>query len=116
MQCDKKKESNKRMESTMSLTKSAKLVLLLIVGSFVSPSVQAQSFTTLFSFNSVNGAFPAAGVIRDSAGNFYGTTEFAGGAGSGNVFKLDATGMNETVLSPLSVISNDWNPQATVIL
>src|SRR5258708_826910 len=115
MQCDKKKESNKRRESTMSLTKSAKLVLLLIVGSFVSPSVQAQSFTTLFSFNSVNGAFPAAGVIRDSAGNFYGTTEFAGGTGSGNVFKLDATGMNETVLFQFTGGTDGGHPRGSVI-
>jgi len=51
--------------------------LVLVVGSVVAPSAQAQTLLPLFSFNSVNGAFPAAGVIRDSTGNFYGTTEFA---------------------------------------
>jgi uncharacterized repeat protein (TIGR03803 family) len=36
-------------------------------------------------------------LIRDSAGNFYGTTYYGGTAGHGTVFKLDPTG-NQTVL------------------
>jgi uncharacterized repeat protein (TIGR03803 family) len=45
-----------------------------------------------------DGANPAAGLIQDAAGNFYGTT-YQGGAelASGTVFKLDSTG-HETVL------------------
>src|SRR5205814_1811028 len=38
-----------------------------------------------------------AGLIRDAAGNLYGTTFTGGAFGFGTVFKLDATG-NETVL------------------
>src|SRR6266478_4006160 len=45
-----------------------------------------------------NGAFAAvAGVIRDSAGNLYGTTPYGGRANAGVVYKLDPTG-HETVL------------------
>jgi uncharacterized repeat protein (TIGR03803 family) len=53
--------------------------------------------TVLHSFTGgADGRFPEAGVIRDSAGNLYGTTSY-GGVGAGVVYKLDATG-HETVL------------------
>lgn len=45
--------------------------------------------TVLYSFaGQVDGANPAGGVIRDSAGNFYGTTRRGGKEGSGTVFRL----------------------------
>jgi uncharacterized repeat protein (TIGR03803 family) len=53
--------------------------------------------TVLYSFpGGPEGAFPFAGVIRDGAGNFYGTTADGGGpageGGHGVVFKLTAAG------------------------
>lgn len=56
--------------------------------------------TVLFSFDKVNGAFPHAGLVRDAAGNFYGTTFDGGPLGNpqlGVVFELDVSG-HETVL------------------
>ena len=58
--------------------------------------------TVLYSFTGgTDGGKPQAGLIRDSAGNIYGTTTFGGIAsgysGYGVVFKLDTTG-TETVL------------------
>jgi uncharacterized repeat protein (TIGR03803 family) len=53
--------------------------------------------TVLHSFSRVDGAGPYAGLIRDPAGNFYGTTYYGGAANQGVVFKLDAAGV-ETVL------------------
>ena len=44
-----------------------------------------------------DGAWPNEGVIRDSAGNLYGTTSQGGTAGWGVVYKLDTAG-HETVL------------------
>jgi uncharacterized repeat protein (TIGR03803 family) len=44
-----------------------------------------------------DGGGPHGGVLRDAAGNFYGTTPYGGPRGSGTVFKLDTTG-GETVL------------------
>jgi uncharacterized repeat protein (TIGR03803 family) len=44
-----------------------------------------------------DGARPYAGLIRDSEGNLYGTTELGGDAQFGTVFKLDPGGV-ETVL------------------
>ena len=37
----------------------------------------------------VDGSYPFAGVILDSAGNLYGTTEFGGTYGEGVVFKIE---------------------------
>jgi uncharacterized repeat protein (TIGR03803 family) len=62
--------------------------------------------TVLYNFRGgSDGAGPAATLIRDSAGNFYGTTfeggdpacSFGEGSGCGTIFKLDASG-KETVL------------------
>lgn len=63
--------------------------------------------TVLYSFcsqpNCADGWFPVAGVIFDSAGNLYGTTQ-AGGLGCGTVFELTPTGANwnEQVLHSVS--------------
>jgi uncharacterized repeat protein (TIGR03803 family) len=59
----------------------------------------AGKLTVLHSFMGypTDGSSPWAGLIRDFAGNFYGTTIFAGASNNGVVFKLDATG-KETVL------------------
>jgi uncharacterized repeat protein (TIGR03803 family) len=66
-------------------------------------SVEAQTFTVLYTFNGVDGASPYAGLIRDNAGNLYGTTGGGGSAcstggqnGCGTVFKLNKG--KETVL------------------
>ncbi len=55
--------------------------------------------TVLYNFiGGADGLYPEANVIRDAAGNLYGTTNQGGGAASaGVVFKLDSTG-HETVL------------------
>jgi uncharacterized repeat protein (TIGR03803 family) len=49
--------------------------------------------TTLYSFDYAHGGNPTAALAEDSAGNFYGTTEFVGGfGGEGAVFKYAASG------------------------
>jgi uncharacterized repeat protein (TIGR03803 family) len=54
--------------------------------------------TVLYSFTGgADGGYPLAGVIQDSAGNSYGTTNGGGASGAGVVFKVDKAG-NETVL------------------
>lgn len=70
-------------------------------------TTQGQTFTVLHSFtgSTADGANPTAGLVRDPAGNLYGTTAFGGltncsvfgDVGCGTVFKLDPSG-NETVL------------------
>jgi uncharacterized repeat protein (TIGR03803 family) len=57
--------------------------------------------TVLYSFcsaaNCADGQLPYAGLIRDAAGNLYGTTAYGGANNGGTVFKLDKNG-HETVL------------------
>src|ERR1039458_6513736 len=74
--------------------------------------------TVLFTFTGTlsggDGKVPWAGVIRDSAGNLYGTTVFSGTAGQGVVYKLDTTG-HETVLYSFTGGADGGNPSAGVI-
>lgn len=89
------------------------LALMIALGlGMVFPSAHAQS--TLFSFNGANGNIPAAGVVRDSAGNLYGTT-FYGGLGSGVVFKLEPSG-KETTLHKFTCGSDGCSSSAPLIL
>jgi uncharacterized repeat protein (TIGR03803 family) len=54
--------------------------------------------TVLYSFTGgADGAYPIAGLVQDSARNFYGTTLDGGAAGKGTIYKVDPTG-HESVL------------------
>src|SRR5450631_558414 len=54
---------------------------------------QAQTFSTLHNFTgSPDGAGPAGGLIRDSAGNLYGTTLSGGDQNVGTIFEVDSQG------------------------
>jgi len=63
------------------------------------PSLES---TLLYQFvgGSADGAYPYAGLVADSSGNLYGTTNGGGAAGLGTVFKLTPSGSTytETVL------------------
>jgi len=66
--------------------------------------------TTLYSFtNGSDGGTPYAGVIRDAAGNLYGTAFFGGTGGFGTVFKLDPEN-NFTVLYSFTGGEDGGNP------
>ena len=74
--------------------------------------------SVLYTFtNGADGGFPYAGLIRDAAGNFYGTTMWGGTHGAGVVFELDTTG-HETVLYTFCAKTNctdGGNPVARLI-
>jgi len=79
--------------------------------------------TVLHNFAGPDGAFPAAALIRDAAGNLFGTTTLGGSgrctgnpAGCGVVFKLDTTG-KITVLHNFSGYPKDGEfPLASLLL
>ena len=81
------------------------------------PSAHAQTYQVLYSFSGgADGGTPRAGVVRDRAGNLYGTTEWGGAFGHGVVFKLD-TANNQTVLHSFAGGPNDGShPWAPVTL
>jgi uncharacterized repeat protein (TIGR03803 family) len=77
--------------------------------------------TALYSFeDGSDGYFPVAGLIMDSAGNLYGTTEDGGTGcvttnGCGTVFKLAPNG-TETVLYAFTNGSDGGYPEAGLIM
>ena len=54
----------------------------------VSAQVPAYQEKLLYSFTGAQGFYPYAGLVRDSAGNLYGTTNTGGTGGGGTVFGL----------------------------
>jgi uncharacterized repeat protein (TIGR03803 family) len=64
-----------------------------------------------------DGAFPAAGLTWDWAGNLYGTTAYGGSdeTDTGTVFKIDPKTGNETVIYDLGY-TDPQNPSAGVVL
>ncbi len=83
----------------ISISKSCAFAVALMMGFAASaPSAHGQTFTVLHSFKGgTDGEGPNGGVVRDAAGNLYGTTAHGGAFGNGTVFKLDTMG-RETVL------------------
>jgi uncharacterized repeat protein (TIGR03803 family) len=61
--------------------------ILIAAFIFVSSALTGVNETVIFDFSEADGGLPTAGVISDSSGNLYGTTE-AGGDGVGTVFEL----------------------------
>ncbi len=86
------------------------LIRLLLLLFFLASNAAAQTETVNvlhnFAGGTTDGRFPEAGLIRDAAGNLYGTTYFGGSSvcqyGCGTIFKLD-TSNNFTVLHNFSV-------------
>src|SRR5690242_11722430 len=94
------------MDAPMARTRGSwcarALALLFSLGLASAASAQARTLTVLHTFGNINdGADPQAGLIRDSAGNFYGVTSGGGTHNLGTVFKLDSSGV-ETVLYSFS--------------
>lgn len=71
--------------------------------------------TVLHAFSGAHDGWnPTGRLIRDDAGNLYGTTQFGGLYGHGTAFKIDAAG-NETILHHFRGGSDGSNPVAGVV-
>ncbi|HEY6292743.1 MAG TPA: choice-of-anchor tandem repeat GloVer-containing protein [Terriglobia bacterium] len=97
------------------------IATVLLLTGLVAQRAQAQNYTVVYDFTGgADGGGPFAGLIRDAAGNSYGTTEYGGdlscffGEGCGVVFKLDPAG-NETVLYTFTGGPDGALPEAGVI-
>jgi uncharacterized repeat protein (TIGR03803 family) len=92
-------EAGNREDPMKSLRVCAALQICCVMTMLIVPSAQGQTFKILHSFTGeTDGAFPYAGLVQDSEGNFYGTTlSGEGKSGLGTVFELSKTG-KETVL------------------
>jgi uncharacterized repeat protein (TIGR03803 family) len=89
--------------------------VLALGGVGASQSAEAQTFSVLHSFTGgADGANPYAGLIQDSTGNFYGTTQLGGTSNLGAVFKLDPTG-TEIVLHSFAGGADGANPYSGLV-
>jgi uncharacterized repeat protein (TIGR03803 family) len=93
---------------------SAALAFAVMIGVVGVRSVQAQTFNTLVNFDVSNGALPSGSLVRDKAGNLYGTTEIGGSSFDGTVFMVDASGV-ETVLYNFTGGTDGGNPVAGLV-
>jgi uncharacterized repeat protein (TIGR03803 family) len=90
------------------------LALLLALIGLAQPS-PAQTYKVLHSFTGADGANPEfVLLVRDSSGDFYGTTSNGGAFGDGVVFKLDAGG-KEKILHSFTGGSDGRSPAAGLI-
>jgi uncharacterized repeat protein (TIGR03803 family) len=91
------------------------LAILLLPAMIATRSAQAKSYSVVYAFKSgTDGAYPMADLIRDGAGNFYGTTYGGGDSGLGTVFMVDPTG-DETVLYSFQAGADGQYPQAALV-
>jgi uncharacterized repeat protein (TIGR03803 family) len=88
--------------------------LVFLAALVVTPSASAQTYSILHSFKGgTDGSNPKGDLLRDAAGNIYGTT-VSGGKNFGVVFKLSATG-TETILYTFKGGADGGSPQAGLI-
>lgn len=110
----------------MKVINAITLAVVLCFGTAAMQLAPAQSFTLLHAFaGSPDGAVPVAGLIQDSAGNLYGTTQQGGNTGGacansgmngcGVIFKIDPSG-NETVLYKFTGGADGEFPSSALVL
>ena len=80
------------------------LLIMLMMAATVARPAAAQTFSVLHEFAGVptDGSGPRGGLVRDAAGNFFGTTFTGGSDGEGTIFKLTPAGQ-ESVLFNFSI-------------
>lgn len=80
---------------------------------------QAQTFTVLHRFAgfSTDGRSPQSALVRDGAGNLYGTTLYGGKYGGGTVFRLDTAGKPTILLNFFRDTNLDYgfHPTASLV-
>ena len=80
-----------------------------------SSSPSGYDFKVLHTFTGgADGAYPVAALLRDAAGNLYGTTSQGGGTHNGVVFKLSPAGI-ETVLYSFTNGADGYFPAAGLV-
>ena len=69
-----------------------KISQALLVTTLLLTTANAQTFKVLYAFSFSDGSSPNGDLIRDPAGNLYGTTQFGGTSNRGLIYKLNANG------------------------
>src|SRR6266849_4962056 len=96
--------------------------LLVTIALVVAGDAQTNTQNVMYHFGSspADGVYPFGGVVRDAAGNLYGTTWSGGGSlncspysGCGTVFMLDGSG-NESILHAFTGGTDGAGPVASL--
>jgi len=89
-------------------------ILGLVLG--ISPAALGQStLVTIHTFSGPDGSYSYAPLVRDGAGNLYGTTASGGGFNAGTVFRVDPAG-NESVLYSFKGRKDGGNPHSGLLI
>jgi len=92
------------------------IFIAMLLSLQVSASLQAQTFTVLYTFNNPpDGGFSTSTPVFDKFGNLYGTTFFSGAYFNGSVFRIDPRG-NESVVYSFTGGADGALPYAGVIV
>lgn len=103
---------NPRFTFVLFLFLLTTIAVLFLNGS----TANAQTYTVLYKFQGgSDGGAPYGGLVRDSAGNLYGTTSGVGAHSYGTIFRLDPAG-NETVLYRFTGGTDGKFPNAGLVL
>jgi uncharacterized repeat protein (TIGR03803 family) len=112
-----------RKEGTMGKLGLAKIACIVFLFCATAGSSPAQTFTTLASFDSSNGALPYDSLVQGLNGNFYGTTYWGGvncasDDGCGTVFEITPAGELTTLYSFCSQTNctDGYHPYAGLVL
>jgi uncharacterized repeat protein (TIGR03803 family) len=101
------RDGGKEMKTTLPTEPETLLVFkkktayaVLVLCAMTATSLPAQTFTTLFSFNGSDEAYPKAGLVQGTDGNFYGVASDSLQVGtSGAIFKITTAGALTTLYS-----------------
>jgi uncharacterized repeat protein (TIGR03803 family) len=83
--------------SALRARKASSVALLVLLGTLASANAQSYTYTVLYNFAGQPDGDSPSSIVKDKAGNIYGTTYLGGAYGLGTVFKIDPQG-SETVL------------------
>jgi len=81
--------------SKLGLLRAAGIVVALCTTAAI--AAQAQTFTTLHSFDGTDGTYADSGLVQATNGNLYGATYLGGANGAGTVFKITTGGKLTTL-------------------
>jgi uncharacterized repeat protein (TIGR03803 family) len=100
------KTQDQRYRSLISLASATRwraataplaLAAVLAAGLIATPLAQAQTLTTLHSFDATDGYYVEAGLVQGTNGNLYGTTGYGGTDYEGTVFDITTSGTLTTL-------------------
>ena len=83
-------------------------VLIAALGFIAAGRVTAQTFTTLHSFTTADGAYPKASLVL-SGNTLYGTAELGGSSGSGTMFAINTDGTSFANLHTFTAVTQNTN-------